>query len=99
MNKETKFVRGYFDPNKFGGFKIKIHKDAIARINSGEWKPVGDYYNIEASQKKDGTGFYMKEDNWTPNQNLRSSTPVTQMPSYKPLIENTVDNSNDDLPF
>lgn len=70
MTAEKKWVRGFFDQSKYG-FRIKLHKDAIEKIKSGEWKPVGEFYQIEVGQKKNGTGYYLAEDNWAPDPNYK----------------------------
>lgn len=73
--KETRFVKGYFNESKYG-YKIKLHKDAIQEITNGGWKPVGDYFQIEVSKKKDGSGYYMKEDTWAPSKTGDTAPPV-----------------------
>lgn len=90
QQKDTRFVRGFFNKGQYG-YKVKIHKDAIKEINEGRWTPVGDYYNVEIKEKKDGTGFYMKEDYWTPDQKV---TP--KLPSQPKINAN---GTTDDLPF
>lgn len=92
---QKKFIRGFFDATKYG-YRMKIHKDAIAAITRGEWKPVGDFYQIEIGTKRDGTGFYLAEDNWVPTKKLSplASTINAMAASSEPLPP--VDNS---LPF
>lgn len=92
QQQDNRFVRGFFNQNKFG-YKIKIHKDAIKEILENRWTPVGDYYNIEVKEKKDGTGFYMKEDYWTPDKKVTPKYNSTMGKNYAP------ENQDDDLPF
>jgi hypothetical protein len=73
LKKEKKFIRGFFDATKFG-YRMKIHKDAIAAASKGEWKPVGDFFQIEVLAKRDGGGYYMAEDNWAPDPNYKKAT-------------------------
>ena len=74
MSKEKKFVRGFFNESKFG-FNIKLHKDAIAAIKDGSWAPVGEYYQISVGKKRDGSGYFMAEDDWAPSKPAGSTFP------------------------
>lgn len=95
MTKEKKFIRGFFDPSKYG-FRLKLHKELLDRMTSGDLKPVGDFYQIEISQKKNGTGYYLAEDTFVPDPNYKPKGNFTRVtpPAVAPgMID------NDDLPF
>jgi hypothetical protein len=90
-----KFIRGFFDATKYG-YRMKIHKDSLGAITRGEWKPVGDFYQIEIGTKRDGTGFYMAEDNWVPTKKrVPLASDINAAASSDPLPPV----NSDDLPF
>lgn len=85
MIKEAKkFIRGFFDKGQYSDYSIKLHKDFLNMIKNGEWKPVGDYYNFKAKQKRDGSGFYLEVNEWDPK-------------TAKPKAN--ANGTTDDLPF
>lgn len=95
MNAEKKWIRGFFDPSKFG-FRLKLHKEILDKMKSGDFKPVGDFYQIEVGQKKNGTGYYLAEDNWAPDPNYKSQYPRSVAKVSPPPV---ADGMIDDLPF